>query len=307
MSFFLPEAAVKVRFVDASAALVATRQHVSLVAVGADEASASQRVQTWRVSVSSDVQDACAVGATNVCVAESNGDLSLWATTDHRPLLARVAHAHAGAASCVAAQRRTGRLVSAGDDGRIVVRQDAHWATHAPLATFDGDGAAITRVAFDGDDGDGLLSTNVVGQLCFWDARQRSDRPVKSMRDGTSGAELWSLAAHPARPSVVATGAADGSVSLWDTRAALWPVSRSLAHNGAVWDLAFSALGDRLVSVGNDGSCLQWDVGASSAVTELFPPHEAPLYSVDAHAASNVVLCAGASGCVLTAQLQETR
>jgi len=93
---------------------------------------------------------------------------------------------------------------------------------------------------------------------------------------------------------------------LWDTRADLWPLSRSQAHSGAVWDVAFGALGDRLVSVGHDGSLLQWDVAATSAVTELLV-HEAPLYAVDAHAANDGIVAASGSGALLLTHFHRSK
>lgn len=305
VAVFLAEPVVRVRFVSHAAAAVATRRHVAIMSVDV-ESNAMTRVAASAAAHSADLQDLCVLSPSRVATVASDGSVSVWANDADDGLvnLAATASVHVGAASCVASQRRSARLVSGGDDGRLAVRSEARF--DAIVALFDGDGAAVTRVAFDGDEGDGLVSVNAVGQLCFWDARVHSHRPVKAMRDGVAARELWALAAHPARPTVVATGAADGSVSVWDTRAELWPLSRSQAHSGAVWDVAFSALGERLVSVGHDGSVLQWDVGATSAVTELLV-HEAPLYAADAHAANDGVLAGSGSGCLLLTRFHRAK
>jgi WD40 repeat protein len=184
-------------------------------------------------------------------------------------------------------------VVTGGEDGRVVVRHESNISL--PTIEFDGDGAAINRVIFDGD-GDVVVSANAIGQLCFWDARVTSARPAKSMRDGLSASAIWSLAQHPARPSMVASGASDGSVSIWDTRAERWPLSRSLAHAGDVWDLAFTALADRLASVGADGTCLLWELASGTPSVAELQKHETPLLSVAAHTSLNMVVSGAASG-----------
>jgi WD40 repeat protein len=83
---------------------------------------------------------------------------------------------------------------------------------------------------------------------------------------------------------MVASGASDGSVSIWDTRAERWPLSRSLAHAGDVWDLAFTALADRLASVGADGTFLLWELASGTpTVAELANSRDAAALCCSAH------------------------
>jgi WD40 repeat protein len=76
---------------------------------------------------------------------------------------------------------------------------------------------------------------------------------------GVSGAQIWSVARHPDKPSLFVTGTSDGcvkisflsqreqsnnlfrkQVSCFDSRVERWPLSRNKAHAGPVWQVQFA-------------------------------------------------------------------
>lgn len=97
-------------------------------------------------------------------------------------------------------------------------------------------------------------------------------------------APLHCVAVHPHQPDFLATGAGDGSISIWDVRNTKWPINRSKAHSGngtfysfsiyllkfhTVWQIAFHPRAPNYVlSCSLDGNLLFWDFNASKDITK---------------------------------------
>ena len=68
--------------------------------------------------------------------------------------------------------------------------------------------------------------------------------------------------------SIIAAGADDGTVRLWDTRFG-WAESALSGHRGPVTGVAFTPDSSTLISAGRDGIVLLWDVANAQIRQEL--------------------------------------
>ena len=79
--------------------------------------------------------------------------------------------------------------------------------------------------------------------------------------------ELYDLSLSPTEP-LVAAGAQDGTVRLWDMDND-WAMRKLSGHDGAVVGVGFLSDGSTLVSAGHDGKVRLWDVTSGDELRSL--------------------------------------
>ena len=118
-----------------------------------------------------------------------------------------------------------------------------------------------------------LVTVGQEKSTTYWDLRE-SD-PVKQI---AMGVEQLCTAVFPGlsaegqvdEKTVFATGGNDGVVRLWNHKQAA-VIAEGRAHSGPVRDLKFAPDGRQLVSVGDDGAVLVWNIFADEHVQEDAP------------------------------------
>lgn len=87
--------------------------------------------------------------------------------------------------------------------------------------------------------------------------------------------------------SFLASGSYDDTIKIWQEEHEEWMCVQTLGgHTSTVWDLAFDAKEDRMMSCGDDGSILVWKIVQKSfkahltLLTQLTGYHERTIYSI---------------------------
>jgi WD40 repeat protein len=104
-----------------------------------------------------------------------------------------------------------------------------------------------------------VATTGGEKKLLLWDLREAA--PVQSIAPVHGDGEGTAVASMAGR-DVLATGGTDAVVRLWDVRSPGAPLAECVGHTGAVRHLAFAPDDKQLVSVGDDGCVLVWNVYA---------------------------------------------
>ena len=240
--------------------------------------------------------DALAVGPELVAVGASALTGDVW---DGRLLLLRTALTPGGAKSCtVVAEASTpagnatvawiapDTVVTGDDRGDVTLWQlggDAHsGATLSPVLTLQEHaqpvgavavGAVRTRLASVSHDGTAKVWTAMVGA---GDAITLDHLPVHSWCDVQVHSAVWLGAA----TQVLATGASDGVVRLWDLRTAKPPASRFAPHSAPLLSLVVGAAENQLLGGGECGSTLLYDARKLDAPVMSTPAQKGGLSSL---------------------------
>ncbi|MDP1803604.1 MAG: WD40 repeat domain-containing protein, partial [Acidimicrobiales bacterium] len=170
--------------------------------------------------------------------AGRNGVVKTWAQPSGAP--GRVLSGHTGSVFAVAALPGSGRVASAGADGTVRV-WDAGAGTSDVLTGHEGPVRAMATTA------DGRLITGGDDDtLRVWEpARQKT--PVATWRGNDR--DVLAVAAHPSG-ALVASGAAGGSVRIWDAGGEGRVID---TFDSEVRALAWSPDGETLAAAGADG------------------------------------------------------
>ena len=101
-----------------------------------------------------------------------------------------------------------------------------------------------------------LLSVGQEKKVGFWDVRQPS--PIMTIDAGMPASEQLTIALNR-EGTMFATGGADCKVRLWRFKDAAL-LCEGVGHSGAVAAIQFSPDSKQLVSTGEDGGILVWNV-----------------------------------------------
>jgi WD40 repeat protein len=197
-----------------------------------------------------------------VVTASEDGTARVWDPQTEPELHVVARHGRPVAAAAFVAGGR--QVVSAGEDGT------------ARVETADGKQIAVVRHgrpvrALAVDLRGAMAATADDARVLVWETR--TGRRVGAFRHP---APIRSVAISP-DARVVATGAADGVVRLWDVRRGR--LLRALpGHSGAVGAVSFSSDGRFVVSAGEDGQARIWDV-RDGRLVHVLSGHRAALTS----------------------------
>merc|ERR1712137_687413 len=182
---------------------------------------------------------------------------------------------HEGVATAVDVVKGSNEIASAGEDGRVnrySIQQGK--LVSAPLKS----GQSITAMKLQNDI-DKFFTASTSGNLRFWDTKQAQQKPVVNVKGEGSGA-IHSLDIHPSRPTVVATGNEDGSITIWDIRNFSHQLCKYKHHQLSVWEVQFHpTVPDYILSGGDDGDLLLWDFHSPTSIQtqyagkDLLPVH----------------------------------
>src|SRR5262249_23070439 len=121
-----------------------------------------------------------------------------------------------------------------------------------------------------------LFSGGDDGNVRAWDVGAGSDQPTFTL-SGHDG-PVFALAFNPRRPSELASAGADKTIRLWEVAARTSRVLKGPRE--AVLSLAYSPLGDRLVSGSADHYVTVWDPQSAKALLVAEPPLNNAVYAV---------------------------
>ena len=193
------------------------------------------------------------------------GLVPVWTTHRASRALAGELGRHDSAVNAVAVLP-DGRVVSGGDDRRVLV-----WDPDRPHTAVDlgrhGDWAgAVTAVAVLPDGR--VVSGGYDGRVLVWDP----DRPHTAVELGRHDDSVTAVAVLPDRR--VVSGGNDRRVLVWDPDRSYWDPDRLQTavelgrHDGAVTAMAVLPDG-RVVSGGDDGRVLVWDVTTQTGIAQV--------------------------------------
>lgn len=218
-------------------------------------------------------------GSRWIASASLDGTARLWDLASGVGL--RVFDEHSGPVLDVAFNVNGSRLASAGQDGRVIVRD----LGGAGVVTVHEFGVPVRAVAFHPTNGSMLAVALNDGTGQLWDLDHPSTRPevlvqhdervfdIAFNRDGTR----------------VATASRDQSIAVVDL--ASRNVRHLNGHGGDVRSVTFSPDSDRLASGGRDANVMLWDLNRSQRLARTALTEAAPLvlqYSADGRRVASV-------------------
>uniref|UniRef100_A0AAV1V5R6 Uncharacterized protein n=1 Tax=Peronospora matthiolae TaxID=2874970 RepID=A0AAV1V5R6_9STRA len=165
------------------------------------------------------------------------------------------------AATCVEVSEARTSLVTASADGALAWLKLDDVASVVQIENNDVSRLPINAVKFLGRDSVvASVGSTPANQLRIWDLAANNQFPVATSADSRSQAFLTTLETHPTRPELLITGAADGSVSLWDRRKLAAPFRTDTHHHRAVRALKIHSACPRYLYTGSDDSVVnRWD------------------------------------------------
>ena len=149
---------------------------------------------------------------------------------------------------------------------------DAKLATLTPELLWDS-GFAIQAISFAGENRRFLAAAGQFNRVDLWDFE--TSKSTILYRGGSSNDTFVSLAVAESQPDLLAASDSQGYISVWDlnfcwTQTPCQPANRWQGHNGLpVRSLAFSDDGCFLVSGGDDGRIVLWQVDRSGILQQV--------------------------------------
>lgn len=169
---------------------------------------------------------------------------------------------------CTCISTREDTIVSAGEDGKLIVlRADGF----KPVRIYDrADGCTIHAALFLKQSE--IVTVNSIGQVKIWDIRDKSESPSRTLLLTGERVPLICVDRHPTQPHVIATGGVDGCLYIWDLREEKSAVSPMEGHGSDMLDVRFHPTSpDNLFTCSEDGSVWHWDAtGINSNPLGLF-------------------------------------
>ena len=197
---------------------------------------------------------------------------SLLTLLQSNPRLLTFLHGHTERVRDVAFSPDGQLLASAGQDGRIILR-DAN--THLPIRELVGMTGAVNAVAFS-PDGRLLASGGTDALVYLWDVQtgERIGEPLPGHTDS-----IWRMAFSP-DGKMLATASQDQTLILWDVAERQAIGNPLTGHSDAVYDVAFSPDGRFIASGSADGTVRLWDTKTGEAVGDSLTGHTNWVWSV---------------------------
>lgn len=216
------------------------------------------------------------------------------------------------------------RVLTAGDDGEIVLRSFADGAVLHVFSAIEHGGANKLAMS---EDGSRAVSVHEAGTVIVWDIGKKTalhvltghdwsisgiavspdgTRAVSGSIDGTL--KLWDIdsgrllrtwhghergtygAVFTTDGRQFLTGSGDYTIKLWDVET-VREVRRFTGHSGTVYVLALSSDGKQVLSGSLDGTARLWDIASGNEVVQ-FVGNSGPIYAV-AFAADGAILTGG--------------
>nr|XP_002127557.1 nucleoporin Nup43 [Ciona intestinalis] len=190
-----------------------------------------------------------------IVAGTSCGDILLFNSSESLVLQHEWNRLH-GRGGCTDVATSLPGIVSVGEDGNINLMRIE---SKRPLRVIEhGDSCPITSVRY--LTSSEIVTTNTVGQLRMWDTRSPSDSPTRIMVSSDQLVALRSVDHHATQSHVLATGGADGCVTLFDIRKECAPVNKLQVHDEDVWEVRFHKTSpSHLFTCSQDGSARRLD------------------------------------------------
>jgi len=188
-------------------------------------------------------------GGKFVVTGGQNGDVRIW-DKGSRELVSHLTQ-HKDVICDVKVYNDDSHVISGSKDGAFVIwdvfRESRISSQYCPTGGFTGLDLAADQVQ--------VVTVGLDCKLQFWDVRHQNALQVidKAHHDVCTAVVL------SASNDLVATAGADWGVRLWDFAAGT-PLSGEQVHSGSVNKLAFGEDDSVLVSVGEDGFVVFWDI-----------------------------------------------
>ena len=180
---------------------------------------------------------------------------------------------HKEAVNSVAWSLDGSRMVSASDDGTIIVWDPS---TVKPVATLLGHFGPVAAVAFSADSRR-LVSGGQDATIRVWDAHAGESIGVPLQTE--SGKTTTAVAVSPDGKRI-GSGETDGTLRFWEANTLRLIRASPEHHRNMVTSLAFSPDSTRLVSASTDGTLRLWDAGSGAVIGEPLEGHKGPVLTV---------------------------
>ncbi|GAM24272.1 hypothetical protein SAMD00019534_074470, partial [Acytostelium subglobosum LB1] len=174
-------------------------------------------------------------------------------------------HAHRGGINSIDNSFDNEHIATVGSDGSMNIFSHEY---DQPIYTNKKiDGLSINAVRYMSNNE--LITSGVNSVLKFWDIRSGSNSaPIKTIKQVQSQmSTVHCIAVHHDQPHIIATGNADGYVSIFDFRNS-FSIDQNRNHTSNVWEVSFSrAKSSQVYSCSEDGSVYLYDYNRDNKMT----------------------------------------
>ncbi len=239
-------------------------------------------------------------------VGAEAGSISVWDLEKER-LVHRIRSAHTGPVWDLAHSATRDLLISAGDDGSVLLWGASDGTrlgglVDPELGADSAHAGSAEALIFVDEPGGLLASGGEDGVVKLWPLETR--RPAERMvSDDAVG--IVSIAVAAAGRALL-VGDLEGGLALWRRQGdAFVLVRRVVGHSQPVMQLATSNDAERVISAGWDGTAIVWEL-PDLRRSAVFAGHRGPVLDVSSNSASPAAVTAGADGSLRLWQPENT-